>query len=193
VHAPRDIVSCAKAIASRVSFQEIEFRKKSIKGSLQMTEHLRRDPSLNPDLSAAADPNLPVPERQVINDPDSRPLVTPPPGDVRASSVASGPATAAAVARAPEEERAALFAGNEANELRGRWDSIQVGFVDEPRKAVQEADALVSDTIKRLSEVFANERQNLEHQWGRNDNVSTEDLRVALRRYRSFFSRLLAI
>ncbi len=158
-----------------------------------MTEHLRRDPSLNPDLSATADPNLPVAERQVVNDPDSRPLVTPPPGDVRASSVASGPAAGAAVARAPEEERAALFAGNEANELRARWDSIQVGFVDEPRKAVQEADALVSDTIKRLSEVFANERQNLEHQWGRNDNVSTEDLRVALRRYRSFFSRLLAI
>jgi hypothetical protein len=158
-----------------------------------MTEHLRRDPSLNPDLSATADPNLPVPERQVINDPDSRPLVTPPPGDVRASSVPSGPTIGAAVARAPEEERAALFAGNEANELRARWDSIQVGFVDEPRKAVQEADALVSDTIKRLSEVFANERQNLEHQWGRNENVSTEDLRVALRRYRSFFSRLLAI
>jgi hypothetical protein len=123
-----------------------------------MTEHLRRDPSLNPDLSATADPNLPVPDRQVVNDLDSRPLVTPSPGDVRPSSVASGPATGAAVARAPEEERAALFAGNEANELRGRWDSIQVGFVDEPRKAVQEADALVSDTIKRLSEVFANER-----------------------------------
>ena len=158
-----------------------------------MTEHLRRDPSLNPDVSASADPNLPVPERQVANNPDSRPLVTPPPGDVRASNVASGPAAGAAVARAPEEERAALFAGNEANELRARWDSIQVGFVDEPRKAVQEADALVSDTIKRLSEVFANERQNLEHQWGRNENVSTEDLRVALRRYRSFFSRLLAI
>jgi hypothetical protein len=160
-----------------------------------MTEHLRRDPSLNPDLSATADPNLPVPERQVMNDADSRPLVTPPPGDVRASSVASGATTAtgAAAARAPEEERAALFAGNEANELRARWDSIQVGFVDEPRKAVQEADALVSSTIKRLSEVFANERQNLEQQWGRNDNVSTEDLRVALRRYRSFFSRLLAI
>jgi len=158
-----------------------------------MTEHLRRDPSLDPDLSATADPNLPVPERQVVNDADSRPLVTPPPGDVRASSVASGATTGAAAARAPEEERAALFAGNEANELRARWDSIQVGFVDEPRKAVQEADALVSSTIKRLSEVFANERQNLEQQWGRNDNVSTEDLRVALRRYRSFFSRLLAI
>jgi hypothetical protein len=158
-----------------------------------MTEHLRRDPSLNPDLSATSDPNLPVPERQAVNDPDSRPLVTPPPGDVRASGVAGGPTAGVAAARAPEEERAALFAGNEANELCARWDSIQVGFVDEPRKAVQEADALVSSTIKRLTEVFANERQNLEQQWGRNENVSTEDLRVALRRYRSFFSRLLAI
>jgi hypothetical protein len=124
-------------------------------------------------------------------------LVTPPPTDPRAANVASTSGSAgspaAAVARAPEEERAALFAANEASELRARWDSIQVGFVDEPRKAVQEADALVSATIKRLSEVFANERQNLERQWDRNENVSTEDFRVALRRYRSFFSRLLAI
>ena len=118
--------------------------------------------------------------------------MTPPPGDPRTSSVAS-PAAGAAAARAPEEERAALFAANEASQLRARWDSIQVGFVDEPRKAVQEADALVSATIKRLSEIFANERQNLEQQWDRNENVSTEDFRVALRRYRSFFSRLLAI
>jgi hypothetical protein len=161
-----------------------------------MTEHLRRDPSLNPDLSATADPNLPVPERQVVNDADSRPLVTPPPDDPRPSGAAgsssSGSAVGAAVARAPEEERAACLQAMKQMNC-ARWDSIQVGFVDEPRKAVQEADALVSSTIKRLSEVFANERQNLEQQWGRNDNVSTEDLRVALRRYRSFFSRLLAI
>jgi len=159
-----------------------------------MTEHLRRDPSLNPEQSRAADPNAPekVAERPEVNNPDSRTLVTPPPGDSRTSSVAS-PAAGAAAARAPEEERAALFAANEASQLRARWDSIQVGFVDEPRKAVQEADALVSATIKRLSEIFANERQNLEQQWDRNENVSTEDFRVALRRYRSFFSRLLAI
>jgi hypothetical protein len=130
-------------------------------------------------------------------DTGAHPFVTPPPTDPRAANVASTPGStgspAAATARAPEEERAALFAASEASELRARWDSIQVGFVDEPRKAVQEADALVSATIKRLSEVFANERQNLEHQWDRNENVSTEDFRVALRRYRSFFSRLLAI
>ena len=162
-----------------------------------MTEHLRRDPSLA-EQSRVADPG--VPESRVDRpavDTGTHPLVTPPPTDPRAASVASTPGStsgpAAAVARAPEEERAALFAASEASELRARWDSIQVGFVDEPRKAVQEADALVSATIKRLSEVFANERQNLERQWDRNENVSTEDFRVALRRYRSFFSRLLAI
>jgi len=81
----------------------------------------------------------------------------------------------------------------EANELRARWDGIQVGFVDEPRKAVQEADALVSATIKRLAEIFADERQKLEQQWDRSENISTEDLRIALQRYRSRFARLLAI
>jgi hypothetical protein len=68
-----------------------------------------------------------------------------------------------------------------------------VGFVDEPRNAVQEADALVSATSKRLAEIFADERQKLEQQWDRSENVSTEDLRLALQRYRSFFARLLAI
>ena len=70
---------------------------------------------------------------------------------------------------------------------------MQVAFVDEPRKAVEDADSLVAATMKRLAEVFAEERQKLEHQWDRGDNVSTEDLRQALRRYRSFFSRLLSI
>jgi len=160
-----------------------------------MTEHLRRDTGANPEQSRAADPNPPekVADRPVTGDTASRTLVAPPPGDPRAANVTSQPGTAAATARAPEEERAALFAADESNNLRARWDSIQVGFVDEPRKAVQEADALVSTTIKRLSEIFANERQNLEQQWDRNENASTEDFRVALRRYRSFFSRLLAI
>jgi hypothetical protein len=65
--------------------------------------------------------------------------------------------------------------------------------VDEPRKAVEQADGLVASTMKRLAEVFAEERSKLEKQWDRGDNVSTEDLRVALQRYRSFFHRLLSI
>lgn len=86
-----------------------------------------------------------------------------------------------------------LFPDNELGDLRSRWDKIQAGFVDQPRKAVEEADSLVASTMKRLAEVFAQERSKLEGQWDRGDNVSTEDLRVALQRYRSFFQRLLSI
>jgi hypothetical protein len=86
-----------------------------------------------------------------------------------------------------------LLAAGETGELRANWLSIQSGFVDEPRQAVEQADQLVAQAMKRLAEVFADERARLEGQWDRGGDVSTEDLRVALRRYRSFFERLLAI
>lgn len=86
-----------------------------------------------------------------------------------------------------------LFSPGESTDFRARWDAVQVGFVDEPRHAVEEADGLVAAAMKRLAEIFADERAKLESQWGRGDQVSTEDLRVALRRYRSFFGRLLSI
>ena len=92
-----------------------------------------------------------------------------------------------------QQETGPLFSGNEANELRARWDAVQVGFVDEPRGAVQQADSLVAATMQRLAEVFAAERSKLEGQWDQGENVSTEDLRLALRRYRSFFGRLLSV
>jgi hypothetical protein len=91
------------------------------------------------------------------------------------------------------EHNVPLFAANEAQDLRSRWEKIQIGFVDEPRKAVEQADELVASAIKRLAEVFASERNKLEADWDKTDNVSTEDLRVALRRYRSFFDRLLSL
>ena len=74
-----------------------------------------------------------------------------------------------------------------------RWSAIQTGFVDEPRKAVEEADALVAEVMKRLAEIFADERGQLESQWERTEQISTEDLRLAMRRYRSFFERLLSV
>lgn len=89
------------------------------------------------------------------------------------------------------EAHAPLFPENELNDLRSRWDKAQSMFVDEPRKAVQEADALVASAVKRIAELFAEERAKLEKQWDRGDDVSTEDLRQALRRYRGFFDRLL--
>jgi hypothetical protein len=73
-----------------------------------------------------------------------------------------------------------------------RWQKIQTSFVDEPRESVQQADTLVSDLMERLTAGFSEERERLEAQWDRGDDVSTEDLRVALRRYRSFFDRLLS-
>jgi hypothetical protein len=91
------------------------------------------------------------------------------------------------------DERTALFSPDETSTLRGQWDSIQVGFVDEPRQAVEKADALVAGAMKRLAEVFAAERERLEKQWDRGDSVSTEELRLALRRYRAFFGRLLSV
>jgi len=99
----------------------------------------------------------------------------------------------AKTARALEQERGPLFSSDEANELRGQWDAVQVSFVDEPRRAVEQADKLVAGTMKRLAEIFADERSKLEGQWEQGENVSTEDLRLALRRYRSFFSRLLSV
>jgi hypothetical protein len=86
-----------------------------------------------------------------------------------------------------------LFPENEMGELRQRWSDIQTAFVDEPRRAVEQADGLVASAMKRLAEVFADERGNLEKQWDRGDNVSTEDLRIAFQRYRTFFHRLLSI
>jgi len=86
-----------------------------------------------------------------------------------------------------------IFAVAEADELKRSWDAIQANFVDEPRRAVEEADHLVAATMKRLAEMFAEERARLEGQWSQGDDVSTEDLRVALQRYRGFFGRLLSV
>jgi hypothetical protein len=85
-----------------------------------------------------------------------------------------------------------LFPEDELHNFRARWDQVQTSFVDEPRQAVEQADSLVANVVKRIAEQFSAERATLEQQWAQGDNVSTEDLRQALRRYRSFFDRLLA-
>jgi len=86
-----------------------------------------------------------------------------------------------------------LFPSGEAEGFRGRWVEVQTGFVDEPRNAVEQADSLVAEMMQRLAQVFADERGKLEEQWSRGDDIGTEDLRQALRRYRSFFDRLLSV
>jgi len=89
-------------------------------------------------------------------------------------------------------EREPLFAGDDAERFRSRWQEVQAGFVDEPQQAVKDADSLVAELMQRLAETFSQERTNLESQWDSGDDASTEDLRVALQRYRSFFDRLLS-
>jgi hypothetical protein len=106
------------------------------------------------------------------------------------ASVNDEPTAAAAESTGGEGE---LFSASERNELKDRWNDIQARFVDEPRGSVEEANALVSDLMDRLVSSFSEQRERLEEQWDRGDDVTTEDLRVVLMRYRSFFGRLLEV
>jgi hypothetical protein len=105
----------------------------------------------------------------------------------------SGGGGAMQATAADEVASTPMFPEEEARGYRTRWDAVQTGFVDEPRRAVEEADVLVAEVMRRLAEEFAREREQLEHHWDRGAEISTEDLRLALRRYRSFFHRLLSI
>jgi hypothetical protein len=85
-----------------------------------------------------------------------------------------------------------LFPDEDTARYRGKWQTLQSEFIDNPRDAVEGADSLVADLMQRLASEFSDSRRELEQQWDRDENVSTEDLRVALTRYRSFFERLLS-
>jgi carotenoid cleavage dioxygenase-like enzyme len=108
----------------------------------------------------------------------------------------AGRGAAAAADHRSEQElpgRVSLFPENELGDFRRRWQDVQSGFVDDPRTAVKTADELVASIMTRLAQVFSDERGKLEHDWDKGENVSTEDLRLALQRYRSFFDRLLSV
>ncbi len=143
------------------------------------TAELARAGETQPPADRPAEPvrNVPIASAGPAN-PEAAPLV---------------PTPAVADASTAKRVASALFPEDDTKGFRSRWSDIQGNFVDEPRHAVEEADALVANVMKRLAEMFAAERANLEHQWDRGDNVTTEDLRVALQRYRSFFDRLLAV
>jgi hypothetical protein len=142
---------------------------------------------------AEAEATTPEP---ATNDRSTEPLTT---GDIARGGADERKATAserepgAHKSNMPEAKIASLFSDDTASELRERWTDVQAGFVDEPKSAVEQADALVAEVMKRLADSFATERKALEQQWSRGDDASTEDLRVALRRYRSFFDRLLSL
>ena len=115
--------------------------------------------------------------------------------NIAAQAAAEGNAAATA-ARQPAPDpstRTMLFPNEEAERFRSDWTDVQSAFVDAPRNAVERADQLVANTMKRMAHVFAEERRKLEEQWDRGGDVTTEDLRVALQRYRAFFDRLLSV
>jgi hypothetical protein len=91
------------------------------------------------------------------------------------------------------EQLAPLFLPDVAKDFRARWTAVQSSFVDDPQQAVRQGDELVAQVMKSLAETFSKERAKLEGQVDQTDKASTEDLRVALRRYRSFFERLLSL
>jgi hypothetical protein len=114
----------------------------------------------------------------------------------RAASASTLPGTAGGNGSIQSEaghSREPLFVGNELGGFRQRWQDVQGSFVDDPRAAVRNADELVANVMTRLAHIFSDERGKLEHEWDKGENVSTENLRVALRRDRSFFDRLLAV
>jgi len=102
------------------------------------------------------------------------------------SQMETGPSSEPSTARS-------LFADNDLSGLRSRWDDVQAAFVDNPKECVQKADTLVAEVVEQLTTGFSEARTRLEAQWARGESVSTEDLRIALKRYRDFFERLLSV
>ena len=146
-----------------------------------MSEVEKNRPLTTADLAAAARP----PEEK-----DTRPIRQRREYEEPAHPPRPQPGTPQPVA---EEERPLLFAEPETARFREEWNAIQIGFVDEPRRSVEKADALVASVIQRLATSFSEEKNRLEGLWDRGEDVSTEDLRLNLRRYRSFFDRLLNV
>ncbi|MFF1285562.1 hypothetical protein [Streptomyces sp. NPDC058299] len=105
---------------------------------------------------------------------------------------AQGEADTPDVSGASSDEVRQLLTGDEERGFRDRWQDIQNRFVDDPREAVHQADALVADVMQTLASTFAQHKKDLEAQWGQGQQIDTEELRGALRRYRSFFNRLLS-
>ena len=125
------------------------------------------------DLAAAADPATRVPEQ-------------------REGERSTGAYNAAKNGDG-SEQLAALFTPEVATDFRNRWNTVQSSFVDDPKDAVRHGDELVAQVMKSLAETFSNERTRLEEQFQTADQTSTEELRLAFRRYRSFFERLLSL
>ncbi|MET7315965.1 hypothetical protein ABZX83_11280 [Streptomyces thermoviolaceus] len=134
-----------------------------------------REPSAAGDRAAAAPAASGAPSAE----PETQPQDTPRSPDAGQAATA-------------EEESPRLLSPEDEQGFRDRWKEAQSRFVDDPREAVHTADTLVAEVMQTLAATFAQHKQELESQWSQGEQADTEALRRALRRYRSFFNRLLS-
>ncbi|MGA5542401.1 hypothetical protein ACPCIR_11160 [Mycobacterium sp. NPDC051198] len=113
--------------------------------------------------------------------------------DAGTARPAPEPDSRPAQAEPVDDDNTLLFADEHRSGLHSRWNDVQAAFVDDPKECVQKADNLVAEVVEELTASFADTRSRLEAQWSRGEEASTEDLRVALTRYRDFFNRLLSV
>jgi hypothetical protein len=158
-----------------------------------------KDPAFD---EVASDPAVNRPSQRAPEEPDRDPLEQEH-EHPKVAATGGGPAvTPVGVPESPPRPEVAtadttaaagpLLASEDAEAFRARWTDVQFGFVNSPRRAVEQGDGLVAELMQHLARTFADERSRLESQWDQGSDVSTEDLRTAFQRYRSFFERLLA-
>ena len=175
---------------------------------MEHTESLStRDLAPAAEAGAVSDPTARRPEPRPLEATDGTSVETSAPGaaevspeenqyendaDTREPAMPNGSGKPVSAASEEQADGEPLFSEEESTSYQLRWQEVQTRFVDEPRGAVKDADGLVAKLMQQLAEGFAQERERLEAQWDRGEDISTEELRVALTRYRSFFQRLLA-
>jgi len=136
--------------------------------------------------SAGTEPATAQPRQSAAAEPSSATVRTDPP------AAQTEPSTTATGISTDQSRTNSLFA-DDTSGLRSRWDDVQAAFVDDPKECVQKADTLVAEVVEQLTNGFSEARSRLEAQWSRGEEASTEDLRLALKRYREFFQRLLSV
>src|SRR6476646_3677971 len=138
------------------------------------------------DSSAGMEPATAQPRQSAAAEPSSATMRTDPPA---AQTERSGTETGMST----DQSRTNSLFADDTSGLRSRWDDVQAAFVDDPKECVQKADTLVAEVVEQLTNGFSEARSRLEAQWSRGEEASTEDLRLALKRYREFFQRLLSV
>ena len=178
----------------KVKFKDEKFDVVEFEEKLKDEKTKPADVSKSAEFKPRSDAEYSEPEtaRRISVPMGPMPAAVPAKGEAKESK-ASGPRLVAKESKGPgEAKQACFFTESESQEMRARWDMIQGAFVDQPRQAVEDADNLIGEAIKKLSEQLADERSGVIRQWNSGETVSTEFLRQSVRRYRAFFERLLA-